>query len=188
MYTIKKARKIGIWPRKQRDEETVKPDREVKGGGSGKDTPGTTSASGLSSIQATGKPSLAVRSVMDDLRKLNIDRISKMRIESSDDVFPMLSLVGRIREIEASLKMTGDYETDTGGRLDVEFNGTLKDSEPVLEFLKPQLLKASVGNVCVTLDIDFKDGANIDWLETFANRLRLVDNEIEVSGIVGAVE
>lgn len=184
VYTIKKAGKLGIWPRRQRDEETVEPDRSEDGDPGDPDK----GAPGLSSVRAVGKPSQAVRNVLGDLRKHDIERISKMRIASKDDVFPMLSMIGRIREIEAGLEMVGDYKTGAGGRLDIEFAGTLKDSEPVLEFLKPQLLKASVGNVNVTLDIDFKDGVDVDWLETLADRLRLVNNKVEVSGIVGVSE
>ena len=62
----------------------------------------------------------------------------------------------------------------------------LKDAEPVLEFVKPQLQAGRVGNISVQLDISFKDGTDVDWLETLAGRLKLVENDIEVSGIVGA--
>ena len=188
VYTAKRARKIGIWPRKPRDEEVIEPDGDAKGSNSKKDMLGAPPVFDLSSVRAAGRPSLAVRSVLDEMRRHDINRISKMRIESRDDIFPMLSVVGRIREVKAGLEMTGDYQTGAGGRFDFEFNGTLKDSEPVLEFLKPQLLKASVGNVRVTLDIDFKDGASIDWLETLADRLYLVENEVKVSDIVGVSE
>ena len=130
-------------------------------------------------------PSQAVRSILDELRKHDIDSMSKMRIESKNDVFPLLSMIGRIKEIEVTLKITGDYETTAGGRLDIEFTGTLKDSEPVLEFLKPQMRNTNVGNMDVALDIGFKDGTRVDWLEELAERLKFVDNDITVFGIVG---
>lgn len=130
-------------------------------------------------------PSQAVRSILDELRKHDIDSMSKMRIESKNDVFPLLSMIGRIKKNEVTLKITGDYETTAGGRLDIEFTGTLKDSEPVLEFLKPQMRNTNVGNMDVALDIGFKDGTRVDWLEELAERLKFVDNDITVFGIVG---
>lgn len=187
VYTAKRAGKLGIWPRRP-------------GGGDGDDsgdTEGDDSEGGngdppppfdMSSVSATGRSDQAVRRVLDELRKHDIGSIAKMRIESKDDVFPLLSMVGRIREIEVTLKITGDYETAAGGRLDIEFTGILKDSEPVLEFLKPQLRNANVGNMDVTLDIGFKDGMRVDWLEELAERLKFVDNDITVSGIVGVSE
>ena len=187
VYTIKRARKLGIWPRKPRDKEAAESDGAADGSSSENDAPKSPPAFDLSSVHATGKPSQAVRNVLVELRKHDISRISRMRIASKDDVFPLLSIIGRIKEIRAGLKMEGDYRTGAGGRLDIEFDGTLKDSEPVLEFLKPQLRNASVGNVNATLDIDFKDGIDID-LETLADRLRLVENDVTVSDIAGVSE
>ncbi len=190
VYTAKRAGRLGIWPRKPREKETIGPDGGEGGdpGGSGKGASGAPLAFDLSLVQAAGKPSLSVRSVLDELRKHDIGRISKMRMKSKDNVFPLLSMISRIREIEADLEIVGDYKTGAGGRLDIEFAGTLKDSEPVLEFLKPQLLNASVGNVNVTLDIGFKGGINTDWLETLADRLRLVENDVAISDIAGVPE
>ena len=188
VYTTKRARKLGIWPHKSREEEVIEPDRGSKDGDSEKGAYDAPPAFDLSSVRATGKPSQAVKSVLDELRKHDIGRISKMRIESNDDVFPILSMVGRIKEIKVGLEMVGDYQTDADGRFDFEFTGTLKDSEPVLEFLKPQLKNTSVGNIRVILNINFKNGADMDWLETLADRLRLVENEVDVSDIVGVSE
>lgn len=194
VYTAKRADKLGIWPRRPGGGDGGDSGGGTKGGNSKKGPgnppppPPPPRPFDPSSVSDNGRPGPAVRSVLDELRKHDIGSISKMRIESKDDVFPLLSMVGRIREIGVTLKITGDYETAAGGRLDIEFTGTLKDSEPVLEFLKPQLRNANVGNMDVTLDIGFKDGMRVDWLEDLAERLKFVDNDITVSGIVGASE
>ncbi len=191
VYTAKRARKLGIWPRRPRDEEIVEPDEGAEGGdpgGSEKGPRGAPPEFDPSSVRAAGKPSSAVRSVLDDLRKHDIGRISKMRIESKNDVFPLLSMVGRIRGFEARVVIEGDYSADADSVFRFEFAGTLKNSGPVQEFLKPQLLKASVPNITVVLDMDFKDGTDIDWLETLAERLRLVENDVTISDIVGVPE
>lgn len=96
--------------------------------------------------------------------------------------------MGRIREVDATLVAEGDYELETGSSFRFDFDGTLKDAEPVLEFLKPQLRKASPGNMRISLNMDFGDSINVDWLETLAERVRLVDNDIEVSGIESTSE
>lgn len=181
VYTARKAGRLGIWPRKPRGKETDGP-RVDKGGGSKKGTRGASPDPDLPSVQAVGKPSSAIRSVLCELRKHNIDRISKMQIESKNDVFPMLSIVGRIREIETKLGIVGDYSVSTGSVFRFEFDGTLKDSEPVLEFLKPQLRNG--GNIYVTLNIGFRDGIPVEWFEELAERLKFVDNGITVSGII----
>ena len=175
VYTISKARKLGIWPHK---EKTDKGEKNVP--------PPSPPKFNLSSVQVTDKPSLAVKNVLDDLHKHDIDRITKMRIESKGDVFLLLIVVGRIKEIKVRLVMAGEYKTGTGGRLDIEFTGTLKDSEPVQEFLKSHLPNASISSMTATLNVDFKDGIDVGWLEKLAEHLQLVDNDMTVSGIEGA--
>lgn len=185
VYTARKAGRLGIWPRRPRDGETDGPggdkDDDYKKGT--RDTPPNPD---LLSVQAVDKPSSAIRSVLGELHKRNIDRISKIQIESKNDVFPMLSIVGRIRKIETKLRIEGDYSVSTGSVFRFEFDGTLKDSEPVLEFLKPQLRNTNGGNISVTLNIEFRDGRHVDWLNELAERLKFADNDITVSGIVGA--
>jgi hypothetical protein len=188
VYTAKRARKLGVWPRKPRNEEVVGPDEDTKGSDSKKGTHDAPSAFDLSLVQTTGEPSQAVRNVLDELRKHKIGRISKMRIESRNDVFPLLTTIGRIRDFEARVEIEGDYSIDVDSVFHFDFVGTLKNSEPVQEFLKPQLRDASVPNIRVVLDMDFKDGIGVDWLETLADRLRLAKNDVTVSDIAGAPE
>ena len=180
VYTVKRAGNLGIWPRK-------------KGGGKGegeggKKHPPLKPAFNLPSVRVSGRPDRAIRNVLDELRKHDVIRISKMRIESINDVFPFLSTVGRIRECETCLEINGSYETEEGGSFRFDFKGVLNDAEPVLEFVKPQLRAGRVGNISVQLDIIFKDGTDAGWLETLAGRLKLVENDIEISGIMGVQE
>lgn len=181
IYTTKRASKLGVWPRsKVVTEPDVKADDDFE-----KYARGAPPAFDLSSIQVIDKPSMAVRSVMDELRKHEIDRISKMRIESRNDVFPLLTTIGRIRDFKVRVEIVGDYSVDTDNVFRFNFEGTLKNSEPIQEFLKPQLRDASVPNIHVVLDIGFKEGISVDYLETLADRLRLAENDVTISHIVG---
>ena len=197
VYTTAKAKRIGIWPasrpedpsggikddsgdnssRRQRDQAHIRRQSETEG-----DPPPEFDAS---SIHIKDKPSAAVRGVLDELRKHGINKISKMQIRSWDDVFPLLSAVGRTRGFATRLKIEGDYSTDAGSTFRFEFDGNLKDAEPVQEFLKSQMKEASEGNVDVSLEIDFKEVVDVGRLEDLAGRLRLVNNDIEISDIAG---
>ena len=168
VYTTKEAGRRGIWPRKQPPPPPPSP-------------PPPPPPTPLQPISAAGKPSVAVRSILDELRKRDITKISKIRIESKDDVFPLLSAIGRIRDIEVKSEMNGDYGTDAGGTFSFEFSGTLKDSEPIQEFLKPQLRQTSIPNMHVTLDMNSKTVVDADWLERLAERLKWIDNDIKIS-------
>ena len=183
VYTVKRAGKIGIWPRKKGVDDRKKGEN---GGDGKKDTQDDKPEFDLLSVCASGIPRHAIRNVLDELRKHYVSTISKMRIESEDDVFPFLSIAGRIRECKADLEIEGNYQTNAGGTFRFDFAGALKDAEPVLEFVKPQLRIVQIGNISVKLDISFKDGIDIGWLETLAGRLKLVENNIKISGIEGA--
>ena len=187
VYTTERARKLGVWPRKPLDKQVVEPSGGVKGGDSKKGERVTTPVPDPSSVQDTGEPSQAVRSVLDGLRKRNINRISKMCIESHGDVFLLLTTVGRIRDFEVGVEIKGNYSVGEEGVFVFDFTGTLKDSETIREFLRPQLRDASVPNIDVKLNIDFKDGGvDVDWLEMLADRLRQVKTNITISDIAGA--
>ena len=188
VYTTERARKLGVWPRKPRDEKMVEPSGGMKGSDSKKGTRTTTPGPDPSSVQDTGEPSQAVRNVLDGLRKRNINRISKMRIKSQGDVFLLLTTVGRLRDFEVSVEIGGNYSVDGGGVFTFDFTGTLKSSEPIQEFLKPQLRDASIPNIRVVLNVDFRDGVDVDWLETLADHLRQVKTNITISDIMGALE
>ena len=173
VYTMKRARGLGIWPRKlkPRGPKIVTPP-----------PPPPPQPPGIH-IRATGKPDSAVRDVLGELRRRGLGKISGMRIRSKDDVFPLLSVLGRIKDIHIHLKMEGDYQTADGGSFNFGFDGTLKDSGSVQEFLKPQMRNTSVGNIKVEMDIRMQE-TEIDWLEDLAKRLRLVTNTIEIFNIV----
>lgn len=182
IYTTEKARKQGIWPR---NNVVAEPLGKTESNDDSK-YGNVISTFDLSLVSVTDKPSNAARNVLNELRKHDIDSIVKMQIESKNDVFPLLSMISRIREIDAGLKVVGDYQTSTDDEFRFEFKGTLNGAEPMLEFLRPQLRNANVSNVKVSLDINFKDHTGVDWLETLAGRLKLVENDITISGIAGA--
>ena len=178
VYTMKAAKRLGIWPRKTDKGEA----------GLGKEEEGRKEPHvfDVTAVRVLDKPSQAVRSALDGLRKNGIGMISRMQIKSRGNVFPLMSAIGRMKGFEAKLTIVGDYEAVSGGSFNFEFVGTLKEAEPVQEFLKAQLQHTRVDNIRAALDIGFKNGVDISWLETLADRLRLIENNIEVFGIKGA--
>ena len=179
-YTMKAAKRLGIWPRKT-DKGEDGPRKEGEGG-----PEKVPHVFDVTAVQVLGKPSQAVRSALNELRKNGIYMISRMQVESRGNVFPLMSVIGRMKGFDAKLTIDGDYEVVSGGSFNFEFVGTLKEAEPVHEFLKAQLQHTRVDNIRAVLDIGFKDGIDVDWLETLADRLRLIENDIEISGIKGA--
>ena len=200
VYTTEQAKKIGIWPRRPLEEDILvhksvagSPSTAPGGGGGGRIinvSPTTvdgsigvdTDTTNISSINVTDKPSQAVRYVLDELRKRGINKISKIQIKSKDDIFSLVTILGRSKEFTIRLETDGDYQTNAGSYFRFEFGGTLKDAEPVLEFLKPQLQNIHVGNINVKLDI-ILEGDTVGWLEKLSEQLRFVDNNITISGI-----
>ncbi len=181
VYTTKEATKRGIWPVKLRVHEPNKKTEPIVDRNIARELHPEPS---IRQIQAAGRPEWAVREILRELRMRGIHNISRIRIKSRNDVFPLLNVVGWIKDAEVILQLEGDYETDTGGSFSFAFNGTLKESEPVREFLKPRLQEVRIANIMVILNIGFDSHSEIGWLESFADRLRLVDNSITVSNII----
>ena len=181
VYTAKRASSLGIWPRKKEGKVPEPKDPPKK-------DPPKERLFDISSVRESGKPVDAVRNVLGILRKNGVGSISTIRIESRDNVFPFLSVAGRIRGCEAVLEIDGSYETDAGGAFRFDFTGSLIDAAPVLEFVKQQVRVGRTGNINARLDMHFKDSINVDWFETLAARLKLVDNDIRISDIAGGLE
>ena len=179
VYTMKAAKRLGRWPRKTEGENG--PEEEENGR---KKPP----VFDVTAVRVNGKPSEAIRNTLDELRRNNIGMISEMQMESRRNVFPMISAVGRMKGLEAKLTIVGDYEVVSGGFFNFEFVGTLKEAEPVQEFLKAQLHHTRMDNIQAVLEISFKDGIDVGWLETLADRLRLIENDVEISDIKGAAK
>lgn len=180
VYTTREATKRNIWPIKPHAHEPNEKtdsttDRNIE------HVPQPEPS--IRPIQATGRPEWAVREVLEELRKRGITHLSRMKIESRSGVFPLLNAVGWIKDAEVILKLEGDYETNTGGSFSFAFNGALKESEPVREFLKPRLQETRIANIMVELNIGFGNHTKIGWLESLADRLRLVPDYITISNI-----
>ena len=182
VYTTREAAKRGIWPVRHHAAEA---ERKIDVKTNDDDAREPQPEPDTHSIRISGRPEGAVRDVLRELGRRGITNIFHIKITSQNDVFPLLNITGWIRGVEIILKIEGDYETGTGGTFAFAFNGALKESEPVREFLKHQLREAQVGNITVELDIDFDSHIEISWLESLADRLQLIDNPIIISDING---
>ena len=70
--------------------------------------------------------------------------------------------------------MTGGYETTDGAIMELNFEGSPADAQPVKDFLDPQLRAAKDKDLCVTCSIAFtEDGLPLagDAPEKLAERL-----------------
>ena len=177
VYTVRKAGRLGIWPHKPVVNKPDEPDERPDDG----TTSGPVPKSRMQPIRTFGKPGSAILEVLDKLHRRGIKSITKIRLESKDDVFPMLSIIASIRDADMHLQMEGDYQAGKDGSFRFEFNGMLNDSGPVREFLKSQMLRTDAGNVSIILDIVHRGDRDVDWLETLASRVKWAENDIEVS-------
>ena len=182
VYTTRAATKRGIWPVKTYVHE---PDEKTETVMDHDITRMPQSEPDIRPIHVVGRPERAVREVLGELRKRGINNISRLKIESRSDVFPLLNAVGWITDAVIILKLEGDYETDTGGSFSFAFNGTLKESEPVREFLKPRLQDTRIANITAEINISFENHTETNWLESLADRLQLVPDHITISDIQG---
>ena len=172
VYTLEHAKKTGVWPRKK---ESLKPGHKWKQKSKPKPK------FGKSTFSTEGTPTNAIRNILHELRKNMITSITGVQIKSHNDVFPLISMMGRMKDKEIHMEMTSDYETTSGSTFRCEFDGRINDGQPVIEFIKPQLKNPTACNLEVTLTIKIEPAISIEWFDTLADRLRLIENDITLN-------
>jgi hypothetical protein len=107
-------------------------------------------------------------------RKLTHIRAVDLKLFDPADAFRLLGLVGAIQQADKKVVMAGGYETTDGGIMELTFEGSPADAQPVKDFLDPQLRAAKDKDLSVTFSIAFADdGLSLagDAPEKLAERL-----------------
>lgn len=180
VYTMEAAKGAGKWP--HRIADGPKPPDGTKKPPDGTKKPQLD----ISAVKTSGRPDEAIQGMLNELRKHNIHRITKMHVTSKDDVIPLLNAIGMIKEAVVEIEdVFGDYKTSVGGVFTFQYEGKLDHTDPTWGFLREQLRNTDIPNMRVKMDIIFEDGVETNWLSTLAKRLRMVKTPIEISGVEG---
>lgn len=115
------------------------------------------------SVSAEAVLKEALTRIWEQARSLKFNRISRLELKVFDpgDGFKLMGLVGGISKAEKKVEIQGDYETEAGSELAIEFKGTVTDAMPVKDFLDPQLRAAADKDVSVIFRIEFTDGLDL---------------------------
>ena len=107
------------------------------------------------------------------------------------DAFRLLAVVAAVRGADRKqAKFKGEYETTNGSTMEVTFNGTPTDAQPVKDFLEPQLRAAKEKNVQeARFELGFAEGLALsgDAVEKLTEQLtRFATGSAYVEATAGA--
>ena len=188
VFTMTYAKNTGIWPRKKPGDPT-----QPEPGGEETGQPGETPTGGLGagpdgepvgghpvgavpgSFTAEGVLKEALVQLWEQARAKEVDAIGVLTIRmfEAGDAFRLLGAVGAVSGAEKLVTITGGYETREGGSFELEFRGPVPDSQPVKEFLEPQLRDAVTKNLEAGFQLTFAEGLSMhgDAAEKLTERL-----------------
>ena len=165
VLTMASAKNTGVWPRRAEEEATPEPltgegvppaeevsdDTEEYNAGPTPDAP---------QLSAEGPLREALVRLWEQARDGKVERLGELtiRLFEAGDAFPLLSVIGRVADAEKKVALNGGYETAGGGNCVLEFEGPVKDAQPIREFLQPQLLAASSRDLKASFTLTFQDG------------------------------
>ena len=187
VFTMAYAKNTGIWPRAKPDEpgngeigQQGKPappepvgvptGRRVVGpvrGQAGVAVPGSFTAEGILKE--------ALVQLWEKARAKKVENIGLLTIRmfEAGDAFRLLGAVGAVSGAEKIVTITGGYETREGGSFQLKFRGPVPDTQPVKEFLEPQLRDASTKDIEAGFQLTFAEGLSMqgDAAEKLTERL-----------------
>jgi len=117
------------------------------------DTPPTFTAEGLLKE--------ALIQLWEQARKQKIDSIARLTIRLFDaaDAFRLLNVVGAIRSADQKRAVIeGGYETAHGSTVEINYNGSPADAQPLKDFLEPQLRAAREKTMHARFEVGFSNG------------------------------
>jgi hypothetical protein len=187
LFTIACATEHGLWPRpalkppgKPEPESNEDDDANEQGGSEpagvtgGKGT-GISEPSPPNTFTAEGVLREALTQLWEQARTRKVEKIGKLiiRMFEAGDAFRLLGAVGAVPRAEKTVKFEGGYETQEGSTLEIDFQGTISDAQPLKEFLDPQLRAASEKSLQSAFELKFEAGLAMHGTEaeTLTDRL-----------------
>ena len=183
VFTMAYAKTMGIWPRSDPETEDETVPRPDENGESRTRTEGpetTDDGDGAShtpsrSFSAEGVLKEALVQLWEQARADGVDRIGRVEIRmfEAGDAFRLLGAVGAVSGANKTVTIKGGYQTRDGGSLELEFQGSVEDAQPVREFLQPQLRDAREQNLQAGFALTFAKGLAMEGnaAEKFTERL-----------------
>ncbi len=173
VLTMAFARSKGVWPRPE-------PDKYADGDADPVPQPPTpdpapTPSPTQEALRAEGVLKEALAKLFEQARGRRFHAIERMTIRVFDtgDGLRLVPVVGGVPDAEKKARFEGGYETQQGGELSFEFEGSIGDAEPIREFLQQQIRDAAQHNLETKFEIVFTEGLALsgDQPETLAERL-----------------
>jgi hypothetical protein len=116
---------------------------------------------GPQSFTAEGLLKEALIQLWEQARKRKVERIGALTIRLFDaaDAFRLLSVVAAIRAADQKKAIIeGGYETPNGSTVEIAYNGSPADAQPLKDFLEPQLRAAREKTMQARFEIGFTEG------------------------------
>ena len=173
VLTMAYAKNKGVWPRPE--EKPEEPEETEGGAGGDQGAPGTDATDQEGASDGPGDPSVgpfeaeapfreAVVRVWEQARGKGCRRIEKLdiRVFEADEALRVMSVVGSLPGAAKTVVLEGGYETRDGGTLELEFEGSIEDADPVKEFLQSQMRAATSTSLEVRYELAFHPGLTTD--------------------------
>ena len=182
--TMVYAKNKGIWPRPQ-PKPPIPPPKPPEPTGPGTPPP----PKPATTFWAEGVLKAAFTELWEKVRgaKAKTIGVLKIRLFDANDGFNLLGAVGTVAGAESTVSVQGGYETERGASCEMDFQGPVRDAEPVKEFFVPQLRDASATTVDVEFTLTFADGLPLDGgeIEKLTGRLsRFVSGAAKIEAVV----
>jgi len=185
IFTMAYAREHGIWPRPEKVTPTDTYPTDLDTGAATGTSGGLTARNGGTvdteigkqpgSFTAEGVLKEALTRLWEQVRARKLDTISRLtiRLFEAGDAFRLLGAIGAVPGATKTVHFEGGYETPDGGTLQIEFQGSAGDAQPVKEFLDAQMRAAKDKNLATAFELQFESGLpmNGDAPEKLSERL-----------------
>ncbi len=150
VFTAESARRRGFWPREDVPPEPPEPRPPGPG-----PPPGPPVRKAM--VVKEGLLEVALRAAFEDARHEKFESICKLTLNIYDarDGFALMMQAKRVTEATPSIAIKGEYGTDDGSVLKVEYDGTMREAELIREFLMRQIRSAREHDLQVTISLQF---------------------------------
>jgi len=162
IFTMVYAKNKGFWPRQGVKEPPAEEEKPPIRGKIPPEPPSVEKGEVAFSAEGVLREALAQFWEQAGSKKVKAVGLLTIQIFDAENAFRLLSVVGRVSGAEKSVSIEAGYQTREGGTFNIEFRGPIHDTQPVREFLQPQLRDSTESNLQASFELTFKDGLAVD--------------------------
>lgn len=174
VLTMAFARNKSVWPRPDPDGGNGSPPPELPPAPP-EPQPQPADPGTAPPLHAEGLLRDALAQLWEQARDKGIDAIVRVEIRVFDpgDGFRLLRVVGALPETRKTVRYKGAYETREDSEFEISFRGSVRDADPLREFLEPQVRDAADHTLETRFELVFDGGLSLkgDAPEKLAERL-----------------